>query len=170
MPDQAAVTGFDDIVLARHLNPPLTTVHVDAFGLGQRAVERLLVRQRAPAILGRHRELIRTTLAVRVSCGAARDARDPEPPLRLRGRLTPERAAPIVSSGRMPRWLGAAALLLALACAPGCRPNAVRAESAGHASAESGAHASVTPGAQPAAEARRSSIRSSAAPSISSGS
>jgi LacI family transcriptional regulator len=98
VPEQAAVTGFDDIVLARHLNPPLTTVHVDAFGLGRRAIERLLIRQRAPSILGRHRELIRTTLAIRASCGAAGDARktgssgapdaapDGDPPQRRRER------------------------------------------------------------------------------------
>jgi LacI family transcriptional regulator len=86
VPDHAAVTGFDDIVLARHLNPPLTTVHVDSFGLGQRAVERLLIRQRAPSILGRHRELVRTTLAVRASCGAASDARNSETPRQPRGR------------------------------------------------------------------------------------
>jgi LacI family transcriptional regulator len=86
VPDQAAVTGFDDIVLARHLNPPLTTVHVDAVGLGRRAVERLLIRQRAPAILGRHRELIGTTLAIRASCGAQRDARSSEPLRPPRGR------------------------------------------------------------------------------------
>jgi hypothetical protein len=52
---------------------------VDAFGLGRRAVERLLIRQRTPAVLGRHRELIRTTLAIRVSCGANREPRDSEP-------------------------------------------------------------------------------------------
>jgi LacI family transcriptional regulator len=42
VPRQMALVGFDDIVIARYLNPPLTTVHVDMFGLGQRAVQLLL--------------------------------------------------------------------------------------------------------------------------------
>ena len=37
-----AVAGFDDIPMARYLTPPLTTVHVDMFRLGERAVELLL--------------------------------------------------------------------------------------------------------------------------------
>lgn len=38
VPQDIAVAGFDDIAAARYLNPPLTTVRVDAFELGRRAV------------------------------------------------------------------------------------------------------------------------------------
>jgi LacI family transcriptional regulator len=44
VPDDIAVTGFDDITSARYANPPLTTVRVPVYELGRRAGERLLER------------------------------------------------------------------------------------------------------------------------------
>ena len=71
VPEDIAVAGFDDIAMARYLNPPLTTVHVDAYRLGERTVEMLLENPRARA--GRHprHEVLATTLVVRSSCGSA---------------------------------------------------------------------------------------------------
>lgn len=42
VPEEMSVVGFDDIVLARHVTPPLTTVRVDVGDLGRRAVALLL--------------------------------------------------------------------------------------------------------------------------------
>lgn len=42
VPDDIAVAGFDDISLASHLSPTLTTVHCDYQGLGRAAAELLL--------------------------------------------------------------------------------------------------------------------------------
>ena len=67
-PQDMAVTGFDDIPLARYLTPPLTTVHVDMLGMGQRAVQLLLDPRDTR---GPWRELLPTTLVVRASCGSA---------------------------------------------------------------------------------------------------
>lgn len=39
VPDDCAVTGFDDLALAAHLDPPLTTVHTDKYELGRTLVE-----------------------------------------------------------------------------------------------------------------------------------
>ena len=69
VPEDVAVAGFDDIAMARYLNPPLTTVHVDAFRLGERAVERLLAIGHDGAITD-HEELP-TTLVIRSSCGSS---------------------------------------------------------------------------------------------------
>jgi len=69
VPDDFAVAGFDDIALARYLNPSLTTVHVDAFRLGQRAVE-ILVGRDGPTPRSPLRETLETTLIVRASCGS----------------------------------------------------------------------------------------------------
>jgi len=66
VPDDIAVTGFDDIAMARYLNPPLTTVRVDAYRLGERAVERLT----RPARPRGRREELPTHLVVRRSCGS----------------------------------------------------------------------------------------------------
>ena len=69
VPEELAIVGFDDIPLARYLTPPLTTVHVDLFRMGQRAMELLLERGRASGSAARH-EVLATTLVVRGSCGA----------------------------------------------------------------------------------------------------
>ena len=70
LPRDMAVAGFDDIALARHLTPPLTTVHVDAYQLGERALQRLLRRDAGEPAPGRSHEVLPTWLVVRASCGA----------------------------------------------------------------------------------------------------
>jgi LacI family transcriptional regulator len=70
VPEDIAVVGFDDIAMARYLNPPLTTVHVDAYRLGERAVGMLLDRSRRGGGRARH-EVLPTTLVVRSSCGSS---------------------------------------------------------------------------------------------------
>ncbi len=70
VPEDIAVVGFDDMAMARYLNPPLTTVHVDAFRLGERAVEILLAKPRSRAGGRPHHEVLPTALVVRSSCGS----------------------------------------------------------------------------------------------------
>jgi LacI family transcriptional regulator len=69
VPRDVAVAGFDDIAIARHLTPPLTTVHVDAYQLGERALQRLLRRDAGEPAPGRSHEVLPTWLVVRASCG-----------------------------------------------------------------------------------------------------
>lgn len=71
VPRDMAVTGFDDIELARYLSPPLTTVRVDAYGLGERAVLQWLEAVRTNGTGKPRQEVLPTTLVVRGSCGAA---------------------------------------------------------------------------------------------------
>jgi len=65
VPDDISVVGFDDIPLAEHFDPPLTTVRLPAHGLGvaagQALVERVAGRPVAP------RTLLPTQLVVRDS-------------------------------------------------------------------------------------------------------
>lgn len=70
VPGQIAVTGFDDIPLARYVRPALTTVRVDIAALGA-AAARLLLDAHAddPAVVS-----IPPRLVVRQSCGTAVDA------------------------------------------------------------------------------------------------
>jgi LacI family transcriptional regulator len=68
IPDDLAVTGWDDIPAARHLAPPLTTVRQPMLDLGRRAAE--LLRDR----ISTHRaeplhELLPTEMVIRSSCG-----------------------------------------------------------------------------------------------------
>ena len=64
-----AVIGFDDIAEARQMAPPLTTVSVEAEGLGERAAS-VLLRQFAGG--GRSPETVigPANLVIRASCGA----------------------------------------------------------------------------------------------------
>jgi len=71
VPQGMAVGGFDDIAMSRYLNPPLTTVRVDAYRLGQRAAARLIRAEGTAPSRKWTREVLPTTLVIRGSCGAA---------------------------------------------------------------------------------------------------
>jgi LacI family transcriptional regulator len=76
VPEDLAIGGFDDIPMARYVEPALTSVHVDITALGERAIARLLDRLRQPSERDPRRETLPTTLVVRRSCGAgAADSR-----------------------------------------------------------------------------------------------
>jgi LacI family transcriptional regulator len=75
IPEDVAVVGFDDIPLAAHACPALTTVRLPAVGIGHRAAERLIRRiegRELEAEVGDESDggLLATELVVRASCGA----------------------------------------------------------------------------------------------------
>jgi LacI family transcriptional regulator, galactose operon repressor len=65
VPDDISVVGFDDIPLAAYFDPPLTTIHLPAYELGQAAGRALLERIADQTIP--HRTLLPTELIVRGS-------------------------------------------------------------------------------------------------------
>lgn len=66
VPRDVAVTGFDDILAARFVNPPLTTVAQDAVAAGEQLVQTLLALIRGePA----RSQVLPATLVVRASSG-----------------------------------------------------------------------------------------------------
>jgi LacI family transcriptional regulator len=70
IPDDLAVTGWDDIPAARHLAPPLTTVRQPMLDLGRRAAELLRDRISTNRSDPRH-EVLPTQQVIRSSCGCA---------------------------------------------------------------------------------------------------
>ena len=64
-PGALALVGFDDVPLASHLTPALTTVHVPTAELGAAAVERLQHAEPPPP------RTLPATLVVRASCGGS---------------------------------------------------------------------------------------------------
>lgn len=68
VPEDIAVTGFDDIPIARFVSPPLTTVRVPITRLGADATTRLLDGLEGKTRRAR-REILPTSLVVRSSCG-----------------------------------------------------------------------------------------------------
>jgi len=96
VPKAMAVTGFDDIAFARYLDPALTTVHVDAYGLGEQATRSLVPFMRASRPSRCTHIVLPATLAVRSSCGAA-DAPQAGP-IRRRRRET----EPVPVKGKAP--------------------------------------------------------------------
>lgn len=70
VPDDVAVVGFDDIPLAQHTDPPLTTIHQPLLEMGA-AAARMLVSAMGDAPPGSDRELLPTSLVVRASTGGA---------------------------------------------------------------------------------------------------
>ncbi|MFN2636791.1 MAG: LacI family DNA-binding transcriptional regulator [Gemmatimonadaceae bacterium] len=77
VPEDMAVAGFDDIPLARYMDPPLSSVHVPICELGARAVELLLNGVAHKNDHARKRERISTNLVIRRSCGAQPAERPP---------------------------------------------------------------------------------------------
>jgi len=69
IPGDLSVIGFDDDLLSRYLNPPLTTVTNPAPGLGAEAA-RLLISVLRSRPVPRFRTVLPTGLAVRDSCRA----------------------------------------------------------------------------------------------------
>ena len=69
VPRDIALVGFDDIPLARFVNPPLTTVRVRIAELGSLALERLAlsIENRNPASV--RPQTLRSELVIRSSCG-----------------------------------------------------------------------------------------------------
>ena len=67
VPEEVSVVGFDDIDFAAYCSPPLTTVRVPAYEMGELAVK-VLVRLIRGAEKGPQRYLLDTDLIVRGSC------------------------------------------------------------------------------------------------------
>lgn len=70
IPEDMAVVGFDDIFLAAHAHPPLTTVRVPAYGLGWTAAEILITLIEGDEDVSS--VSLETELVIRESCGATR--------------------------------------------------------------------------------------------------
>jgi LacI family transcriptional regulator len=70
IPEDVALVGFDDIPLAAHTNPPLTTVHQPLRQMGEKAA-RMLLAHFEGAALPTEPQIIPTTLIVRGSTAAA---------------------------------------------------------------------------------------------------
>lgn len=64
-----AVAGFDDVPLAEHALPPLTTVRQPIYEIGQRICEMLIHLLRQGSLKERH-VILKPQLVVRESCGA----------------------------------------------------------------------------------------------------
>ncbi|MFL5611666.1 MAG: LacI family DNA-binding transcriptional regulator, partial [Gemmatimonadaceae bacterium] len=69
VPGEVAVAGFDDIPLARYMDPPLSSVHVPICELGARAVDLLLNGVTHKNDHTRRRERVGTKLVIRRSTG-----------------------------------------------------------------------------------------------------
>ena len=93
-PADVSIVGFDDIPLAAYFDPPLTTVRLPAFELGQAAGRALLDRIAEREIAAR--TLLRTELVIRSSTRAAAAAgsatgqdREPQVTGSQRGQMSP---------------------------------------------------------------------------------
>jgi len=87
VPDDVAVTGFDDITLTRYFSPPLTTIRQSGGLLGAVAVDALVATLDGDTTVDRT-IVLPTQLVVRASCGCQSD---PEEPLRQLHVATPQR-------------------------------------------------------------------------------
>ncbi|HVC82777.1 MAG TPA: LacI family DNA-binding transcriptional regulator [Chloroflexota bacterium] len=74
LPDDLAITGFNDEPFARDLDPALTTISVPKELVGELAARRLIERITSPE-LPLTIQLVPTTLLIRASCGAGRAER-----------------------------------------------------------------------------------------------
>lgn len=68
VPADITVVGFDDIPLAKYLSPPLSSVHVPIFEMGERAATRLIAALTGEPVSERRHERLPTRLVVRSSC------------------------------------------------------------------------------------------------------
>jgi LacI family transcriptional regulator len=78
VPHDVAVTGFDDVPVARHLHPPLTTVRQPMQELGANAFD--LLYSRIASSARKPDVVLPVQLIVRESCGCARRSRPVQSP------------------------------------------------------------------------------------------
>jgi DNA-binding LacI/PurR family transcriptional regulator len=78
VPGDVSVVGFDDIDLAQHLDPPLTTVHQPIRRKGEEAVDLLLAVIEGRGLARPEHRRLETHLVVRGSTGPMPPA-DPGP-------------------------------------------------------------------------------------------
>jgi DNA-binding LacI/PurR family transcriptional regulator len=69
IPHDIALVGFDDLPIARYLEPPLTTVSVPAINIAQKASTMLISTLRGEEVKER-RVILEAPLIIRESCGA----------------------------------------------------------------------------------------------------
>lgn len=67
IPDDVSIVGYDDVQLARHSTPPLTTVHQEITASGQLLVRKLLAMIDGKSVESEH---LPVQLIVRSSCGS----------------------------------------------------------------------------------------------------
>ncbi len=72
IPDDVALVGYDDSAIARHMDPPLTSVRQPIEEMGRAMIDLLLteIADRRPAAsrgLDRHQAVLPTELVVRAS-------------------------------------------------------------------------------------------------------
>ena len=75
VPEDVALAGFDDIPMAEHAHPPLTTIHQPIYEIGRMVCEKL-VRLIAGEELASRSEILEPRLIVRSSCGSLRKQPD----------------------------------------------------------------------------------------------
>ncbi|HEX6447491.1 MAG TPA: LacI family DNA-binding transcriptional regulator [Streptosporangiales bacterium] len=68
VPDDLSVAGFDDIPIVRHLNPPLSTMHLPLEEIGERVMSLVLAEPRKR----RHVETVRPEVTLRESTARVR--------------------------------------------------------------------------------------------------
>jgi LacI family transcriptional regulator len=93
VPGDVAVAGFDDIPMARYMNPPLSSVHVEIAALGAEATRMLLDRVEHKTDGRPKQKTLPTRLVVRSSCGGASPPDDDSGAGRNRSSRAPRRQA-----------------------------------------------------------------------------
>ncbi|MGH8232686.1 MAG: LacI family DNA-binding transcriptional regulator [Rhodanobacteraceae bacterium] len=73
VPDEIALTGFDDIPISRYMHPPLTTVRVQIAQLGHAALERLVTQMQTQDTPEADVTTMACDVVVRASCGSRTD-------------------------------------------------------------------------------------------------
>ena len=69
MPQDVAIVGFDDILVAQYVRPPLTTVHIPIYDLGSLAAERIINSVEMQGQSKKEKIVLATGLIIRESCG-----------------------------------------------------------------------------------------------------
>ncbi|MCD6165413.1 LacI family transcriptional regulator [candidate division KSB1 bacterium] len=69
VPQDVAIVGFDDILVAQYVRPPLTTVHIPIYDLGSLAAERIINSVEMQGQSKKEKIVLATGLIIRESCG-----------------------------------------------------------------------------------------------------